>query len=175
MAINFTDGEVGQPLQENVDYIWRIIGVSAYESQASGNLLMGVSAAVVEGPSEGTSAQFPAYEFMIHDASVGHPKTAVWMHKTRTQMAKIMGVSLAEVVDLPTEAGEQSESMKNLINTMFEAPAQFQEETADWPEKWLIGRVVRHVDPSEVAPADWGAFFRAGMDEAATAEAERPF
>jgi hypothetical protein len=163
MPINLADAQIGQPLKEGIDYIWRIAAVSAKDSKA-GNLLLNVMASVVEGESVGQVASFPAYAFMIYDAS--GVKTAQWIDQTRGLIARIVGVEKEEIIDLPSHAGDTSESMELLLNSLFEAPANWQPPEGDYAGRWFVGRVIRPVMSDEVAPPDWAEFFEPDKDAA---------
>ncbi len=156
MPVNLTDAAIGQPLEEGISYTWRITAVAAVKSKA-GNLRLDVSAAIADGPSVGQVAKFPAYAFMIYDAV--HGRTAQWIDKTRSLIARIVGVEKRDITDIPSSEGDHSESMDLLLNAMFEAPAEWQPPQDGWDGRWYVGRVVRSVQAEEVVPPDWAAFF----------------
>jgi hypothetical protein len=170
MPINLADAQIGNPLEEGIDYIWRVTGISAKQSQA-GNLRLAVSCSVVEGDSVGQAASFPAYAFMIYDANGA--KTGQWINRTRFLLAKILGVEKDDIKDLPSSEGDVSDSMELVLNALFEAPAVWQEPQGEYPGRWFVGDVIRPVMNDEIAPPDWAAFFE--PDKAALIEDEVPF
>jgi hypothetical protein len=140
MPINLTDAQMGGPLEEGINYVWRITSVSAVESKA-GNLRLNVMASVVEGPSAGQTAAFPGYEFMLNDRN--GPDGPLRFNKTMNLMTKILGVERSEIKDIPSGPGDVSDSMALLLNAHFEAPAMWQPPEGEYAGRWFVGRVIR--------------------------------
>lgn len=156
MAINLLDKEVMLDPIAGESYVWRVSNVFSVQSKNSGNVYLSVEAEIVEGPSAGFSARFPAYTFMLIDAE--NTKTAMWIRRSVSLMAFIIGVSIKEIPDIPNEEGEYTESMKMLLNSMFEAEAVWQEPRGEYEGSWAIGNVQAHVDPEDVVQPDWASF-----------------
>jgi hypothetical protein len=160
MAINLSDLGIGGELVHEQVYLLRVKSVYAVTSQSSGNLRLKVVAQVAEGPAMGNDVEFPGYMFGLGGSAITANDRIRKYINTAQQLARVGGGGHQNWGSLPTEPGEVTESMTNLLGSLFEAQVIYQPATDEWRDKWLINdkAVIRPVDESELTE-DWSGFF----------------
>lgn len=162
MAIDMSNLEFGEELVAGQEYAWRITGVWVKQSENTGSLFINMQATVADGPSMGQEARVPMI-MLYHPAYPG--RTGRYLVEAANKLSKYLGIPPTSVI-LPQAAGESTETIDALINSLHVSKAKWVEEKTGndgrvYEAHWETGYPTKALaeDEVEVQGDQYAAFF----------------